>query len=296
MIVCSSIPAPNPKTTPSSASVDLVDMVDFRRRSKVVDYRPREDYRCGELPVIFSVDRKADLLPHFVRHYRNQGVTDFVCVAWEGSDLSFIREHLPERSLIVDPAVPFFLGYQDSHLQLQVRHHHAPSSWCVVADLDEMHEVPGFTLREAVDAASAAGADAIVGEFVDRVTMDGSIPEHLEDDLWQQFPLQTRMTLRIKTWAIHKVLAVAPGVDWSSGHHCYERGKEWAHYGRCHHFTWWGDVVDRMRERLGKCQEVGAQWGTECTRMVEAVERNHGRLPVLHPPASETPRHWRIKN
>lgn len=265
----------------------------------LIDYRPAGDYRCGALPVIFSVDEKTDLLPHFVDYYRERGVTDFVCVAWEGADLGFVCRTLEASGLphlVVAPGVPFFLGFADSHLHNQIREAHVdPGGWCMVLDLDEFVEIPGFDLREACARAEADGAVAICGEFVDRIAADGSLPASLEADIWAQFPLQTRMTLSVKTWTVTKAVAVRGDTAVTSGHHYHEgAGRSWCVHARVHHFAWWGDVTGRMKERLLCVKRVKLDWGGECSRTVETIEKHGGKLPLTCPPGRDIPRHWKM--
>lgn len=273
------------------------------RAQHLVDYSPAAAAATrgamGRLPVIFSIADDAALLPHFLRHYEAQGATGYLCVAWEGAPVEAVERALPRgRSLLIRPGRPFSLGYADAHLHDQIRAAHlAPEDWYLVADLDELHRVPGWpSLAEAVAAARADGAEAIVGEFVDRVARDGSLPAKLgpRADIEALFPLRARATRRLKTAATSKVLAAASHVAIHSGHHRCE-AREWLAYGEAHHFAWRGELRGRMAVRLERVRELGLAWGSECERLIEALDENGGRLPLTLPPERPVPPQWRTQ-
>lgn len=261
------------------------------------DYQPQSHWRCAGLPVIFSIEDDARLLPHFIRHYTTEGCTEFLACLWSDMNIPQVRAHLRAVAHRIIP-VPgrFATGRSDSDFQDQVRRAHvAPDQWYVIADMDEFHRVPGFTLAEAVKRAAAAGAVAIAGEFVDRVTLDGSLPQELAADVWRQFPLETEMTKRLLTGCTRKVLAARGDQAVNAGHHDHD-GEAWAHRGRVHHFKWWGNVVERQLRRLQNTEVMAVDLIQERRALVDQVTANSGRLPLAFPRAGKVPDHWRPRS
>jgi hypothetical protein len=227
------------------------------------------------MKLIFSVLDRHELWPHFRDYYQAQGVTQFLCVSYGPvlDGVTTIRANIPQQE---------FTGIGDAQKHNAVmRQHVRPYEWCIIADLDEFHKVPGMTLVQAIQQAQADGANHIKGHFHDRVTADGSIPEQLEDDIWQQFPLATNATQVVSGGWMKKVVAVKGSLRINGGHHalhddCKAQGKLWQTWAQVHHFKWWGPNPARFFPSRFKGKPVYRQ---ELEKLASYFQEN-GRINI----------------
>lgn len=120
--------------------------------------------------VVLVVRNEMTMLPHFLAHYRAQGVRAFIVVDNISDDGS--REHL-----LAQPDVILYSAdgeYRESTFgvswQQTVLAHHCLGKWALVADADEFLVYPGCETRpltEVVADVGAAGYDAVRVDMVD---------------------------------------------------------------------------------------------------------------------------------
>lgn len=201
------LPSPVKKSMSSDSQA-----VKSNAKSQWPGYRPKKYFACGKLPLLFSVGCHPDLLPHFLAHYQKQGITSFIAVVWKGGGLDAVKRHLRGRKkinhLIIRPGIRPPSEDQERDFLNQVRRVHIPGdTWYVTAEMNEFHEVPGYTLKKAVAGAKKAGASAILGVRVDCATANGKAPRKIKKNLWKQFPVQTARISGTETGTSHRVIA-----------------------------------------------------------------------------------------
>jgi len=225
------------------------------------------------MKIIFSVLDRYDLWPHFRKHYQAQGVTQFVCVSY--------GPQLPGTLTVNAGITPCdFTGQKDALLHNSLIYRIIePDEWFIIADLDEFAEVPNMSLREATQEAQSAGANHIRGIFYDRVTANGSIPTHLEDNIWQQFPLSTNATSVICGGWAEKMVAIHGKIPVNGGHHdvhetvSEQYKRQWPTIAHVHHFKWWGK--DMARFFWTRTHEPGI-YRVELQRLVQHFNQHQG--------------------
>lgn len=238
----------------------------------------------ARLPVIFSVIDNADLLPHFVRHYLDQGATEFIaCVhpslpLAHGQKVSQIMDEVGGRVHLMPEER--FNGQIDSQFQDAIRRKCiSPTDWYIIADLDELHEIPFMSLAEAVRRADEDGATVIAGEFRDRVTQTGTLPPSISDivPIHLQFPMTARVTQAITMGMPSKVLAARGDIAIESGHHRH-KGVAWTGRGWANHYKWWGPLLQKAKDRASSYKAQGLHWSNESELLVRHLTENDGNL------------------
>ncbi len=132
----------------------------------------------------------ADLLPHFLKHYRSLGVSGFV-VALHGA----FHQDMVE-ALASEPDVCIFSEFRGLFseatriekiswmLQTLI------GQWVITCDVDELLETPAETLQQTIEIMDRLGMQAMPALLLQRMTGDGSLPVvEANDDLQQLFPL-----------------------------------------------------------------------------------------------------------
>lgn len=231
---------------------------------------------------ITNIHRNTELLPHFMRHYRKNGVTHFILGVNETVSNETFKSLKCDHVLGVvrlisgEPTGPVDAAYMEMFRRQHVSH----DEWYVVADLDEFHEVDGMSLREAACRAELDGYDAITGEFVDRLMPNGNIPRSLPDgDIFHSFPIQCHITRDIAQGQCNKVLAAKGYVPITSGHHFAPHHRGW-NVGKVHHFKWFGDIKTVLERRLKQLNDKKLSWSVETERFLEHLKQNGGRFVV----------------
>jgi len=159
--------------------------------------------------------------------------------------------------------------------------HCIEDDWIVIADIDEFHEF-SMSLADAVTYCEDMGYDYISGYFLDRLGVDGELPE-LQGNLWDVFPLGAEATPLITGGDSRKVALARAGIDLVGGHHYAYAGR------RCpvqectatvHHFKWDAGVSERARHMYRVLAESGKDWCIESTRLLAHLSDNNGRVGV----------------
>ncbi len=248
-------------------------------------------YRAGDkgrIPLIFSVIDNPRLLPEFVRHYLNQGVTNFyACVHPKLGNRIAEVDHIMRQvggQIEVMPDQEFN-GQFDSQFQDSIRSKYVlPEEWYVVADIDEFHMVPNMRLASAIQHATEDGAEVIAGEFRDRVTATGVLPPDISDilPLSIQFPCTAKVTQVITRGHAGKVLCARGHIPIESGHHRY-KGIAWHGRGWADHYKWWGPLREKAQARAVSYETQGLFWSDESRRLLAHLDAHDGKLNLDFP-------------
>jgi len=229
-----------------------------------------------------------DLLPHWLDHYLRLGVDQIVlCILRDGSRERMDEIHTAVAGLPVQ--LHEFDGWTDDGQQLVMRNALDRAGcdgedWVLHADLDEFNEFP-CSIDELAMEMEKAGRRAVHGNFVDRVSADGSlIPALPTPTLSEQFPIECFLSDRILHACPEKIMLARHEVWISGGHHkagCFSGGHvvgRWPDY-RVHHFKWRAGLLERLEWALANVASVDSQWGRETARLLEFVTP-HGRIPI----------------
>ena len=230
----------------------------------------------------------AGLLPHFLRHYSQLGVTTFHFSV--NTRLNFgieaeVRRHCEGFPAFVEAVYEMDDVTQDvaPHLNRIRERCVGADEWVSVVDLDEFYEVP-VPLSQFLAERDAAGEDHVVGRFVDRLAPNGELPPLADTpSLDLQFPLKRRITRMLVGGNDAKVVLHKGRHTIVRGHHVIEGGRL-----RCpielplNHYKWKAGVIERLRERLKVHEERGLPWANE-SRSLLAHHAHHGRIDIDDP-------------
>ncbi len=232
------------------------------------------------MKLVFSVLDRCDLWPQFKAHYEAQGITEFICVSYGPKipGTKHIESQIPASK---------FNGYvhADVHNRV-VKNHIKIGEWFIVADLDEFSVIPGISLQQATEQADIDGATFIQGLFSDRLTIDGSFPAQLQDNIWEQFPICTDITSSINKGACAKIVAIKGPMPVCAGHHDLDKSliskTSYVPSTMCpwvHHFKWWG--VNPCEFFWGRGNEKDCRqtyYRQELVRMIKHLNDNNGKF------------------
>jgi hypothetical protein len=161
--------------------------------------------------------------------------------------------------------------------------------WVLVSDLDEF---PRFTTPPAVLAATCdrQGYDFVKGELVDRVAVDGRLPEVAPGPLSGQFPLAADITGAVMAASKSKVLLMRPRVSLVEGQHHARNGRacpEKLAHVPVDHFKWNDGVLQRslaMKTRPIGHGPAGEAWRVaEHRRLARFIGSAGGRIDIADP-------------
>ncbi|WP_141693577.1 hypothetical protein [Streptomyces sp. PTY087I2] len=236
------------------------------------------------------------LLPHALNHYTGLGVTDFHLVrqldpAEDGSALAASEAVMAAAGLSFAQVVrsPWAEDLNPRLIRAQMESH--PDDWWLLADLDEFH-VYDRPLQDVVDHCESGGFDYVKGAVLDRVTLDGSLPElDPVTSLWDQFPLAGPLTLRLLQARPTQVTLARGSVRVDFGQHRAWTGTPapWDEiYTQVDHFKWTASVRPRLERRIQAY--ASGEWPVMNTCIIDESRRvldhllEHGeRIDVGNP-------------
>lgn len=194
-------------------------------------------------------DEFRDLLPHFISHYLKWGVTEFVIGVLNGAKNpswdAIVNWDYRDATVIVTPS---YSGTLSSSLDSEFMNANRPTTgWYIPADLDEFHTVQGFTTFDGVEkACERDGAHYVASTLMDRITLDGTIPQSISPDvsIFDQFPREVDITTSIVQGCKWKVCCAHHSEEVTAGHHdLINKQMGFITPGKTHHFRWFGDVI-----------------------------------------------------
>ncbi|WP_327070256.1 glycosyltransferase family 2 protein [Kitasatospora sp. NBC_01302] len=234
------------------------------------------------------------LLTAWTAHYRALGIERF--------HLAFhFAEHVPDawRRQLLDTAQS--LGLPTGQVSIGAWHEHtntelrdalreqAGPGWHLLADSDEFHTYPA-PLSEVTEAAEENGWAVVGGLMLDRVAADGRIALwRPETGLDRAFPLGGHLTHRLLQGDPRKIVLALSDVAVASGNHrAPGRRPDPLTLACVHHFKWRAGVLDDLRRRVdrftsGAWTEHTPAVRTEATRLLQHIDRHHGRIDVSDP-------------
>ncbi|MER6303064.1 glycosyltransferase family 2 protein [Kitasatospora sp. NPDC001539] len=234
------------------------------------------------------------LLTAWTSHYRRLGIERFhlafhfaehVPDAWRRQLLGTARElDLPTGQVSTGP----WHEHTNTELRDALRQQAGPG-WHLLADSDEFHTYPA-TLGEVTVEAEENGRAVVGGLMLDRVSADGRLALwRPESGLDRAFPLGGHLTHRLLQGDPRKIVLALSDVTVASGNHRAPGRRPDSHTLACvHHFKWRAGVLDDLRRRVdrftsGAWTEHTPAVRTEATRLLQHIDRHHGRIDVSDP-------------
>lgn len=214
----------------------------------------------------------AALLPQFAAYYRRLGVADILVLVNkysppDAADLARANDCIPLQTEDYCPAYGAEPTLAESRaLQAHCKDPRAP---VIFADLDEFYEFPG-PLSELAARIKRGSLDAVRGRFLDRVTVDGSIPlTPPSADIWREFPIGCELTAAIIQVNTEKVMLTHASAKISGGHHGIKGRPRYApRWGIAHHFKWRGSVVEKARVMQARYADEGKPQAEKIARLL----------------------------
>ena len=148
----------------------------------------------GPVKLFTSIFDDSDLLPHFLRHYKRAGVTDFYVVV-PSERVDVMTPLLSDYHMTIVPA-DFFGDARPvesaEHVGKLRGRFQSTDEWALIVDVDEFIHFPQSIL-DITAAAEAEGANVVSGVIHDRFSSSGH-PLEVEptSDLAELFPVRSR--------------------------------------------------------------------------------------------------------
>ena len=218
------------------------------------------------MKLFVTIYNDARLLGHFLRHYRQIGITQFyIATAPEFFSLiDMFRDRYnitAYDNLVVDDSI---LAHNSAISKMR-RLHQDIDEWVVIVDLDEFIEY-GQNLYLMAEKADCAGANVVRGLKPDRFSADGSLPDVWPDsDLETLCPIKSRFIKEVMHGCDYKGVLVKGDISPvpGQGHHRFIDEKIFPELMEISHFKWIAGAVDRLRKTHQRILEANIHWAME---------------------------------
>lgn len=218
--------------------------------------------------IIFPICDRIRLLPYFLRYYASLGAKEFVCGLYNGEQNPLydqVREVGSSYGLHVHTSVACVFEKYRGALEIDglnwIRQKYAiKHGWYCIADLDEFHHFHGQSLAEVARSAEHNSFTAIHGQFIDRISADGTFPD-LQGSLDATFPLGCDLSL-CAGLACRKIALAKSQVAITAGHHDAQ-ANICRNAAEVHHFKWSNGVREMVVDKHRRYREQALPWATE---------------------------------
>ncbi len=237
------------------------------------------------MKLFVAVTGHATLLPHFLSHYSQAGVSAFF-IATEPELESQIRRAASSFSAHIVSTLDCTESIEGGTAAVSAmrRSFAGPEEWVVLADLDEFQVHPSGVVATA-RAADLENANVVRGRFIDRVASDGLLkPIGPHDDLWTLFPERCHVTALLQGGLDYKCALVKGGLasgrtpeGLSLAHHHMVDERLASTSVEIHHFKWNAEALERIPAAMARTRSANQPFWVEYERVLEHL-RQHGRL------------------
>jgi len=225
-----------------------------------------------------AIAHDAQILGHFLGHYRQAGVTDFFIAADEK-----FRDAVGEFSCMYDITFYSNLDVSDTILgQVSAvtemrRKHQGAAEWAIIVDLDEFVEFdPDFS--SIISAAECEGANVVRGVMWDRFARNGRTAGFGDaSDLKSVYPVKALFIRNVMQGNDNKGILVKGLLKSSSAHHKFEDEILYSKELEISHYKWTTGAVERLRAAHQLIAAAGEGFAVEYARILEHYQR-HGRF------------------
>jgi GR25 family glycosyltransferase involved in LPS biosynthesis len=175
--------------------------------------------------VVCSIDFDEAYINHFIDYYTNQGVDEIWMTLHSKKPIDpeyYISKYQKDK-------VKLFFMFGNWSAEIAMKHKRKlmnifklnDNDWVVYADIDEHVKCGnGNTIRQKIYQMKKLEKNCCSGEFVDRVSMDGSLSKINSDKtLDEQFPIKKQIANDITGCYIYKMPIVKANLWVNAGHH-----------------------------------------------------------------------------
>lgn len=225
-------------------------------------------------------NREKQLLPHFVKHYRDKLQSSIIfCTPAENKEFhKYCEINKLEYKVFdtFDTHKP--LGTQDSQRINSIKD--KIGCWYMPVDLDEFVSIkdPDQLARlqkECVDTE----AQYVAGFLADRVCSEKCIKQEIDTNslIENQFPVRAVITRNIMKGCIYKVLLSSPDISVSPGHHwpIYKDNKKATHLSLkgsvlpIYHYKWFGNVLELEYSKYSIREKYAPEFASEQKKLLD---------------------------
>jgi hypothetical protein len=236
-------------------------------------------------------DNHEQLLPHFIPHYISLGVNSFIFGIKGGRKnpaWTYVEGKAHENSksgvkITVEEFLPYpdeICSFVDSRFINQAKAKIGGDGWYIPADIDEFHVINNLNFQEVAEICQSQDKKYVLSFFADRLTASKTILKEIKPDIniFEQFPIEIPMTRQIGGGADQKVCLAHTSIDIGTGHHYVENDTNNANaldiYGTTYHFKWFGNLLDREKEKLRTNALHGKPWAQENQNIIDYFSEN----------------------
>ncbi|MEN9601615.1 MAG: hypothetical protein RIS56_1221 [Verrucomicrobiota bacterium] len=234
-----------------------------------------------KINLISVVGEDVQVLPHLLRHYRNEGVTDIMLHVHGTGDGDPILARVADlaKGAGAEVASKSIGKWWASINTIYYANHRLsrPHEWFVIADADEFHGYHG-ELIGMIDFCERNGYDYIEGCFIDRLADGGLLPRVSQDTpIWDQFPLGGMVSTTINGAIANKIVAAKGHVRLGTGQHVAGSGRGCPPeklYVPVYHFKWIDGIMERLAVRAEESEMLAGVYKHECRRFLSHYLQN----------------------
>lgn len=200
-------------------------------------------------------DREKQLLPHFIKHYRDK-LNTYIIFCCDSNNHEF-HDFCIDNSIIYhtfDFEYDKIYGIIDSIRINNIKNRY--KCWYIPTDLDEFIDFQSEqSIQNMTHSCIINNYKYISGYFLDRFISKDRILENIDPtiDISEQFPYASSFTKDILEAWDKKVCLVSPELDISAGHHDVVDGiglENIYFYLPVNHYKWFGDILKLEKEKM----------------------------------------------
>lgn len=220
------------------------------------------------------------LLPHFLKHYAQFGVTEFHIAA--PPDMANYVANASRRFRVIQyndlNVAGSFTGGAEAVTKMRELAQ-GPEEWVVIVDLDEFVEFPE-RVTALVGKVEAEGGNIARGIMYDRFAVDGHLKSFDDDSaLSAVFPVRARFRSVVMRGNEFKGILVKGHLTSRAAHHEFYDEKPYSQMLEISHYKWNDRSIDRTKLGYEMCAAAGSPWDFdgEFKRVLDHYEQ-HGRF------------------
>lgn len=250
---------------------------------------------CKLFAIFTTVDYRVDLLPFWFRYYKGLGAERVFIGLWNGYSNPVwprLLELILESKMDVQ-VYPSVICHRDAYCGMKetacVNYFRCafvpPGQWYAIADVDEFCWFNGVGFEEMIGKAEARNCHAVAGDFLDRISGDGTfppIPGIGERTLDETFPKACDLP-RHMGCGTAKVPLARQDVEIIPGHHSTTNHPRLEYSVEVHHFKWHRGVLEMLEHRSKAFTAQQLPHAPESGRYLEFFKNpNWPATPELH--------------
>jgi hypothetical protein len=220
----------------------------------------------------------ARLLPHFVKHYENVGVTEFHIARPPHLHADIVRLGAGRRIVQHDglDVEDSFLGGVTAVTAMRERVQ-KKDEWIVVVDLDEFVEFPS-PVQEMAKRIEAEGANIARGIMFDRFARNGQ-PVGFDErsNLPELYPVRARFTSEVMRGVDYKGVMLKGHLKAIGAHHIFAEERLFSEMLEISHYKWNDLSLQRVRTAYDMLSAGSVKWAWQYKIILDHYER-HGRF------------------